>query len=214
MESYGGLSKPFLQLIDHLVDTTCPRSSRFIKARKKQELITMIEVELVMRQCSQFDEFCSSFHSFTRWVHSPDDPVPHMEDANTEEPSESQLSLAQPGPSVLGELHGQELPQVTTDALTNQADAFAGILCQSDGASRNNGGDAGAGAVCYIVADDGTKSHIGSSSHYLGKRTSPQAEYEGLLIGMRLVAGGIKEILKDRLIWFGSSWTLNWWLTR
>jgi ribonuclease HI len=197
IESYGGLSKSFLELVDRLVDAVYPRTSRRVKARKKQELIAGIEVELVMRQCSQFDEFCSSFHAFTKWVHSPDDPVPDMEEPSTEEPSESQLHLAQPGHSALGELHGQNLPQATTDTLNNQAEAFAGILCQSDGASRNNGGDAGAGAVCYLVAEDGTKSHVGSSSHYLGQRTSPQAEYEGLLIGMRLVADGIKENIES-----------------
>jgi hypothetical protein len=68
IESYGGLSKSFLVLIKRLVDAVCPRASRFVKARKKQELIASIEVEINKRQTRQFDVFSSTFKDFTRWV--------------------------------------------------------------------------------------------------------------------------------------------------
>ena len=146
-----------------------------------------------MRQCSQFDEFDSSLDDFTKSVHSPDDPVPHMEEASIEEPSESQLPLAEPGPSVLGELHGLELPQVTADPTTliapagGQETEFSGLLVQTDGAAKENPrGPGGAGAVSFESAN-GVRTQLESANYYLGDlKSNNVAEYEGILLGLKL----------------------------
>lgn len=188
IESYGGLSKSFLVLIKRLVDAVCPRASRFVKARKKQELIASIEVELIKRQTRQFDVFSSTFKDFTRWVSPGEIPQFHEADVNNEVPSESQLSLTDPGPSYLGGIIDQDYTQQA-----HQVDDFVGILCQSDGASRNNGGpegekgSAGGGAVCYNVGENGSRNQLSAASYFLGTRSNNEAEYEALLIGMKLV---------------------------
>lgn len=63
-------------------------------------------------------------------------------------------------------------------------------ILYSDGASRGNPGQAGAGA--FIVNGDGVEHPI---SVYIGKRTNNQAEYEGVIHGLkRLGELGAKDI--------------------
>lgn len=56
------------------------------------------------------------------------------------------------------------------------------IKIYTDGGSRNNPGEAGAGAVIFSEEGDELK----STSKYLGKRTNNWAEYEAVILGLEL----------------------------
>lgn len=65
---------------------------------------------------------------------------------------------------------------------TLERETDKGIFLYTDGASKGNPGNAGAGAVLY----DENGNEIMSESKYLGQRTNNEAEYEALILGVEM----------------------------
>jgi ribonuclease HI len=197
LEAHGGFSKSFLQIIDLLVTTACPCSSRFALEQEKQNLMTSIAVALVKGNHNMVQYFSNSFLTFTTdrgtiGQINPNAAAAGQQQVNsnaaaappqprTDETSESQSSLAEPAPSALGELVGLVITADTRD--TN----FSGLLIQTDGAAKNNpAGPAGAGAVCFETTE-GRRTQLNTVSYFLGDpKSNNVAEYEGLLLGLKL----------------------------
>jgi ribonuclease HI len=200
LEALGGFSKSSLDIIDQLASTVFPRTSRFVLAKKKQELMTSIAVELVKGNHRMVEHFSWSFRSFCREVVVSRGPgqqtqtnevVGTQTDPNAaaavqlqvrpDETSESQSSLLEPAPSALGELVHQIASGVAHE--TN----FTGLLIQSDGAAKENPyGPAGAGAVSF-ESTNGVKTQLESATYFIGDpKSNIVAEYEGILLGLKL----------------------------
>lgn len=87
---------------------------------------------------------------------------------------------------LLARLGGVNLPQepLAQQPLFPQNPSQAGISCRlyTDGASRGNPGEAGAGAV--LISPEGEE--LGTRSLYLGQQTNNVAEYYALIAGLEL----------------------------
>ena len=91
--------------------------------------------------------------------------------------------------SVRDVLHGKKKgahPVSRQQNLFAESAGKAGLSCKlfTDGASRGNPGEAGAGIVLY----DSGNQELAARSRYLGQCTNNAAEYEALLLGLKTAA--------------------------
>ena len=115
--------------------------------------------------------------------------------------SESQIvHPALPGESThaLGQMMGTHEVQETRSEGANAPVGFHGVLCRSDGSALGNRGAGGAGAVCYRINQSGLWPEPTMVSHFLGPRiTNSEAEYEGVLMSLKLVYQKLVDLPDD-----------------
>jgi ribonuclease HI len=212
LEAQGGFSKSFLQIIDQLVSTVCPRSSRFVLVKKKQDLMTSIAVELVKGNHRMVENFSNSFRSFcsdvvcahgTEAQAYPNTAATVLQQGNPNAAAPAQNNRAE-GPDSSPPTRtdetsesqsaftepapsalGELVGQITP--VGRQATDFSGLLIQTDGAAKDNpNGPAGAGAVIF-ESTNGVRTQLESTSYFLGDpKSNNVAEFEGFLLGLRL----------------------------